>query len=286
MREQRLPEGLHLMPGASLYLVAGILIVGTVSCGRSDIIDAAAGTAGDASVMGAVPDATRPRADVTVVDSNVAEEGMTPDSALDASSIVDAEQDGPRANADASPLDAGGMSDAGSMTDAADAGDATAARDAAAPHLPCDDCSPGDQQCGPLPPVCIYNDAGAVLTCVASGLSVWTCVAGDAGCAVWSKGLTCSPDIPCCAPCTYAFNCPVGALGDPCRQDTDCSSDACDAFSHQCVSDPCRDRRQDGEESDVDCGGGTCSACLVGQGCKSNFDCTPGHLCASSLVCE
>ncbi len=116
--------------------------------------------------------------------------------------------------------------------------------------------------------------------------SIWTCVVGDAGCAVWDEGLACRSDVPCCVPCMYEFDCPLGSIGDPCQQDTDCAFDACDALTHQCVSDPCRDHRQDGQESDVDCGGQECGACLTGQRCQSNFDCQSGHLCAPSHLCE
>ena len=84
----------------------------------------------------------------------------------------------------------------------------------------------------------------------------------------------------------YEYNCPVGSLGDPCEQDTDCAFDACDALTHECVSDACADHRLDGQESDVDCGGPICGACTVGQRCQSNFDCQSGHLCGPSHLCE
>jgi Cys-rich repeat protein len=80
-----------------------------------------------------------------------------------------------------------------------------------------------------------------------------------------------------CVPC---------ALGKSCLLSSDCATQACDAFMLRCVSDPCRDRRKDGVETDVDCGGGSCNSCQPGQACGSNLDCAPGHVCNSKKVCQ
>jgi hypothetical protein len=206
-------------------------------------------------------DANVPHLDATVADSFVAADQGTP---------VDAALDGPPS------LDASERLDASADASTRDAADANEA---------CDECGRGDQQCGPLPPVCTYDDAG-IQHCGSPGPSIWTCVVGDAGCAVWEKGLACRPDVPCCVPCMFEFGCPLGGPGNPCEQDTDCAFDACDPLLHECVIDQCSDRRQDGEESDVDCGGQFCGPCLVGQRCQSNFDCQSGHLCGASHLCE
>jgi hypothetical protein len=66
------------------------------------------------------------------------------------------------------------------------------------------------------------------------------------------------------------------ALGVACGYDGDCASLACDGVSLTCVSSQCDDRRQDGIETDVDCGGGTCGGCTIGQKCKVSFDCASG----------
>ncbi len=258
-----------MMRGAALQLATAMLVAGSVACGRTNLDDGPAEPPADASVLDAAPaDANHGYVEATVADSYAAaDQGTTADSALDASPSLDAAE-GPDASTEASTSDAGGASDAAEQ------------------HLPCDECSRGDQQCGSLPQVCTYNDAGLILSCEVPGQTIWTCVAGDAGCAVWSKGLACRPDVPCCVPCMYVLNCPLGSNGDPCEQDTDCAFDACDAVSHECVSDQCEDRRQDGQESDVDCGGPNCNSCFVGQRCQSNFDCQSGHLCASSHLCE
>ncbi len=68
--------------------------------------------------------------------------------------------------------------------------------------------------------------------------------------------------------------------------DSDCSSNACDAQSLTCVSSQCADHRQDGSETDVDCGGSSCTFCAVGKKCLVNFDCQSGHICNASKVCQ
>ncbi len=77
--------------------------------------------------------------------------------------------------------------------------------------------------------------------------------------------------------------CPTCALLQGCEQDSDCASNACDSNSLTCVADQCADHRQDGRETDVDCGGGTCPACAVGHHCQTNFDCQSGHICSGGL---
>jgi hypothetical protein len=165
---------------------------------------------------------------------------------------------------------------------------ADASADAAEEPSPCtDQCTLGDQECSQLPQACTYDDAGFTVSCEAPGEGTWTCVAGNAGCAVWVPGTACGA--ACCAGCqqvacdggasSLCWSCPAGAVGKPCEQDTDCASAACDAVSHQCVSDPCADHRQDGLETGVDCGGPDCNVCGPGQGCNSNRDCQSGHIC-------
>jgi len=80
--------------------------------------------------------------------------------------------------------------------------------------------------------------------------------------------------------------CTACALGKSCLLSPDCASQACDGVTLICVSDVCSDHRKDGNESDADCGGGTCDQCSVGKKCRNSFDCTAGHVCAVSKVCE
>jgi hypothetical protein len=76
--------------------------------------------------------------------------------------------------------------------------------------------------------------------------------------------------------------CPTG---DPCRANEDCASAACDAQSLTCVASQCADRRQDGQETDVDCGG-PCAPCAVGQKCHMNPDCQTQVCNTGTLLCH
>jgi hypothetical protein len=77
-------------------------------------------------------------------------------------------------------------------------------------------------------------------------------------------------------------SCPACATSKKCLGDNDCTSMACDANSLTCVTNQCADHRLDGNESDVDCGGGTCPMCATGQLCNSYRDCPVGRTCNTS----
>ncbi len=46
----------------------------------------------------------------------------------------------------------------------------------------------------------------------------------------------------------------------------------------------CANGSKDGQETDIDCGGGTCGACADNQACKAGTDCGPASVC-KSLKC-
>jgi hypothetical protein len=78
-------------------------------------------------------------------------------------------------------------------------------------------------------------------------------------------------------------SCPAKcALGQGCKGDADCTSNACDAQSLTCIANQCADHRQDGAETDIDCGGGVCPQCGGGKGCKSGSDCK-STVCAFNI---
>jgi hypothetical protein len=86
-------------------------------------------------------------------------------------------------------------------------------------------------------------------------------------------------DLDCggaCAPCD---------LGKHCLVDSDCRSFACDAATTTCVQDQCSDDRQDGNETDADCGGGACAPCELGQSCVLDEDCKSQACDAPTLTC-
>ncbi len=75
----------------------------------------------------------------------------------------------------------------------------------------------------------------------------------------------------------------VGSDGEPCTDDADCGPDQ-RCQNGECVPDSaepsCDDGRQNGAETDVDCGGPECARCADGADCNANSDCLSG-LCES-----
>src|SRR5262249_39805866 len=55
--------------------------------------------------------------------------------------------------------------------------------------------------------------------------------------------------------------------GKACQGNSDCTSSACNTITLTCVASQCADAHKDGLETDVDCGGGICSACATGKAC-------------------
>lgn len=89
-------------------------------------------------------------------------------------------------------------------------------------------------------------------------------------------------DVDCGDPLAPCRGCAVGLM---CQVDGDCASRGCDATSSSCAQTQCVDHHRDGLETDVDCGGGICPMCALGQGCHVNSDCTTGACDLLSLVC-
>ena len=75
--------------------------------------------------------------------------------------------------------------------------------------------------------------------------------------------------------------------GRICKVDGDCGSAACDwgPSPHKCITDQCVDHHQDGSETDVDCGGGSCATCAIGKTCAQGSDCASGYCDPSSHKC-
>lgn len=75
---------------------------------------------------------------------------------------------------------------------------------------------------------------------------------------------------PDCMPCD---------TGDACGDASDCASGVCDATALTCTAPSCTDTIQNGDETGVDCGGGTCGRCGAGASCATNADCST-YVCA------
>ncbi len=75
-----------------------------------------------------------------------------------------------------------------------------------------------------------------------------------------------------CAPCV---------AGDTCLVAGDCDSSVCAGSPLKCQAASCLDTVKNGAETDVDCGGGDCAGCTVGDACLGDTDCA-GNLCTGN----
>ncbi len=141
--------------------------------------------------------------------------------------------------------------------------------------LSCGAC-PGGQAC--VSNVCVTC---APNTCSSHGFNCGTIPDGCGGtinCGTCAGGQICSGNV--CATCTpstcsgLGFTC--GSASDGCGGTLNCGT--CPAGS-ACVSGVCQssgsctDGMKDGTETGIDCGGGACPACGLGQGCLIGSDC-------------
>ena len=78
--------------------------------------------------------------------------------------------------------------------------------------------------------------------------------------------------------------CPACPNGGGCTQDSDCESGQCDEPSGTCEDPTCSDGMQNGDETDVDCGGGSCVPCDDGDMCIDDTDCA-SQMCSEG-TCE
>lgn len=78
-------------------------------------------------------------------------------------------------------------------------------------------------------------------------------------------------------PCAAGVCDGVGSCVE-CVDDGQCAApnDACDTASGSCVGPACDDAEQNGNETDIDCGG-DCGPCLEGDHCAGNSDCLTGN---------
>ena len=74
--------------------------------------------------------------------------------------------------------------------------------------------------------------------------------------------------------------------GESCLLDSDCLSLVCDPVELTCTGLSCEDGVQNGNETDVDCGGPDCDPCDNGDGCEGDDDCQSGECDLPSGQCE
>src|SRR3989344_1070263 len=71
------------------------------------------------------------------------------------------------------------------------------------------------------------------------------------------------------------------SLGGSCLSDTDCGEGSCIEGSCQVPSGDCSNRKLDGSETDIDCGGSCPKKCVNGRYCSSNAD-RASNLCVDN----
>jgi hypothetical protein len=109
--------------------------------------------------------------------------------------------------------------------------------------------------------------ANAASSCASGACALTACNAGYFDCD-GNPSNGCEP-----LPCGNGQRCGTGA---------DCASGVC--VGGTCSAPTCTDGVENGTETGVDCGGGSCPRCAPGQGCATAADCTSG-VCAGG-VCQ
>ncbi|MGZ3405619.1 MAG: hypothetical protein ACXVAN_04180, partial [Polyangia bacterium] len=79
--------------------------------------------------------------------------------------------------------------------------------------------------------------------------------------------------------------CPHCLGGKSCDGNSDCLSGQCSTVTHTCAASACENGVKDPGETDIDCGGTSCSGCALTKACLGGSDCL-SHFCnAVSLTC-
>src|SRR5260370_404509 len=63
-------------------------------------------------------------------------------------------------------------------------------------------------------------------------------------------------------------------------------SGVCTTGSNSSQQPTCTDGRKNGNETDVDCGGGACPKCVTGKSCRANTDSVSNNSNPSSQICQ
>jgi hypothetical protein len=160
------------------------------------------------------------------------------------------------------------------------------------------------------------HECSAVGSMRCSESVIEACTVDDNGCKIWESGVDCSNSDRICdeqgdlAECVGGADetcddgtqnqdetdvdcggsvCNACAEGELCEEARDCATNNCDANnSDQCVAtdtETCTDGIQNQDETGVDCGGATCSACEADEGCTEASDCASGYCDTDSGVC-
>ncbi|MBI4953454.1 MAG: hypothetical protein HY908_15600 [Myxococcales bacterium] len=125
---------------------------------------------------------------------------------------------------------------------------------------------------------------GPSCTDCANGLACST--ATDCGSGFCTDGVCCETD--CTGSCAACSNDKTGVADGLCAPvagdedpDDECAPGACNGAG-ACA---CADGQTNLLETDVDCGGGACAPCVLGEGCALGSDCASGF-CADGVCCD
>ncbi len=75
------------------------------------------------------------------------------------------------------------------------------------------------------------------------------------------------------------------ALNDSCLSNSDCTSGYCNS-DYLCATPSCTDGVKNGNETGIDCGGGTCPACALNETCVTDSDCASGFCNTTVSQCQ
>lgn len=138
-------------------------------------------------------------------------------------------------------------------------------------------------------PLCSFDEDCARGKCVQGSCEVTSCtdlvVNGD------ETGVDCGGAVclPCAAglACLLGTDCASGSCVNTVCTDVQCVSSVECGENQDCVkgicSDPsCTDQAKSGAETDIDCGGGTCSPCADDKGCAIATDCV-SNSCVNNI---
>lgn len=161
----------------------------------------------------------------------------------------------------------------------------------------CVDMKDDMQNCGKAATACSQSFANGAAACI-GGTCGGICNPGYADCdksaANGCEVNTASDSNNCGAcghACTAGMICSGGAclcnsncaIGSVCSSGSTCASGVCN--SGACAASSCSDGVRNGNETDVDCGGGSCPACRMGKTCAAGTDCVSsncqGQVCAA-----
>ena len=85
-------------------------------------------------------------------------------------------------------------------------------------------------------------------------------------------------------------SCPPCSTGSGCTSAQHCQSGVCSIIEGhtlgQCAVPTCSDGKQNGDESDTDCGGSACVNCPSGMDCRSDSDCVSADCNSVSKTCN